>query len=53
MKSDFENVYNRALAQPDAGVDALLDRVALVSYNGYASRMFQQHGFALLNTCVA
>ncbi|KAI0661244.1 hypothetical protein C8Q70DRAFT_1130735 [Cubamyces menziesii] len=37
MKSDFESVYNRALAQPDAGVDALLDRMALVSYNGLMS----------------
>ena len=40
MKSDFESVYNRALAQPDAGVDALLDRMALVSYNGYVLSVF-------------
>ncbi|KAI0331040.1 hypothetical protein GY45DRAFT_1361124 [Cubamyces sp. BRFM 1775] len=37
MKSELQSVYDRALAQPDAGVDALLDRVALVSYNGLMS----------------
>ncbi|KAI8969574.1 hypothetical protein BD414DRAFT_510907 [Trametes punicea] len=37
MKPVFEDVYSRAISHPDAGVDALLDRTALVSYNGLLS----------------
>ncbi|KAI0356304.1 hypothetical protein OH77DRAFT_1495632 [Trametes cingulata] len=37
MKSSFEEVHKRALAQPDANVDALLDRTALTSYSGVLS----------------
>ncbi|CDO72765.1 hypothetical protein BN946_scf184994.g18 [Trametes cinnabarina] len=37
MKPVFEGVHSRALEQPDASVDALLDGSALVSYNGVLS----------------
>ncbi|KAJ3011915.1 hypothetical protein NUW54_g2023 [Trametes sanguinea] len=37
MQPVFEGVHSRALSQPDASLDVLLDKSALISYNGVLS----------------
>lgn len=34
MKLVFESIHNRALTKPDITAEALLDRTAVLSYNG-------------------